>query len=777
MRPERELTTAPGGRTGLSPLFAITASLSALLLFQLEPMLGKRLLPWFGGSPAVWTGCMLFFQATLLAGYAFAHGVVRLGAGRLGWLLASAPFALALCALPVGPASGARTVLGSDASPMWQLSLLLFRHAALPFFALCTVAPLLQHWYARRTGRSPYVLYACSNAGSLLGLLAYPLLVEPWLAMSQQVALWSGLFALVALAVALCGWIARRAPELPAAREHPAPQLLAHARDDAAGSDVAAALARDRGDTDAAEVATASARDRDNADLSHVAAEVAGGRENSGAAVTTAVVGRDYDAWSVSLRPSATPAGHARVFVRWCVLAAVPSAMLLAVTAQLSLDVAAVPLLWVMPLALYLGSFVLTFAGPREWLSRSMPGLWMLASNALALTLLLSAKAPFGLQLASALAALFACCMIAHGALWAARPEPARLSAFYLALALGGTLGGLFVSLVAPLCFDDLYELPLAILASYAILLRGGGWMRQRTRGQSRALWLALGVAVPSLTGAWWWRDPSLQLLEQRRSFHGSLRVVADARSVRLSHGRILHGMQSRSAQHVGEPGLYFGPDAGVGLALRRHALERPRKIGVLGLGVGTLAAYGRAQDHVYFYELDPDVVEAARRHFSFLQRSPAMLDVTTGDGRLLLEQQPPQHFDLLVLDAFSSDSVPVHLLSVEAFASYARQLARDGLLIANVVNRHIDVDRVVAGSARANGLAWRLIDTPADASRGLAHARWMLMARDPAQLASITTGASAAPLPGGPVRWTDDFSNLFGLLHGLPWHASAPPR
>jgi SAM-dependent methyltransferase len=288
---------------------------------------------------------------------------------------------------------------------------------------------------------------------------------------------------------------------------------------------------------------------------------------------------------------------------------------------------------------------------------------------------------------------------------------------------------------------------------------------------QLRWLWLGLGIGVPFITASIWVQGQDRtrhgRVIEQRRSFYGVLRVIAiDSEGVTLlTHGRIRHGMQFQDPARALEPTLYFGPDSGVGRVLRGHAIDHPRGIGVVGLGAGTLAAYGRSGDDMRFYEISPDVVAAARQRFSFLSRSAARVEVIGGDGRIALEREPAQGFDVLVLDAFSSDSVPVHLLTLEAFAIYARQLRADGVLLANVSNRHLDVERAVAGSAAHAGFALRVVETQNDAERGYARARWALMSRAPAELDRLLAGAARSDLHGRPVLWRDDFSNLAQLL------------
>lgn len=652
-------------------------------------MLGKRLLPWFGGSPSVWTACMLFFQVALLAGYAAADAIARRAPPRMSWWLGLVLPVAGLAVLPLGPDASARPDVAGE--PIVTILALLGAHALVPYLALATAAPLLQHGYERSTGQPPYALYAVSNAGSLLGLLCYPLLLEPSLTLDAQQRLWSRGFAVFALLMLATAVLTRGAAAMPVA---------------------------------------------------------------SDGAVTDAL-----------------PALGRPPLLTWIMLACVPSALLLAVTAYITVDVAVVPFLWVVPLALYLGTFVVTFGRtsvPRgPLLVALLPTLALFLAGSFA-----QGSAPLWQQLGSPLAVLTLVSLLLHRELVRLRPRRAgELSRFYLALALGGALGGVLVAVVAPLAFDGFYELPLLTIAACALLLL----VVHRDRGDAarrlhlRLGWLALGLSLP-LVGVMLWvqgqdRSRSGVVIEQRRGFFGVLRVTELAEVRLLSHGRIRHGMQFRDAERSAQPTLYFGDVSGVGRALRMHALDRPRRLGVVGLGIGTLAAYGRPEDTLSFYELSPEVADVARRRFDFLRRARAKVDITIGDGRLSLERQAPQAFDVLALDAFASDSVPAHLLTVEAFAIWLRHLRPDGVLAAHVSNRHLAVERVVLGAAAHHRLHARVFDSPRDLPRGLAHARWVLMSPDARVLDAIVSEREAAEAWGTPVVWTDASSNLLQVL------------
>jgi hypothetical protein len=657
----------------------------AFLSFVAQPLLAKWLLPAFGGSPGTWAACMLFFQTVLLAGYAGAAELAsRRGAERFA-LRVYAAFALAAggCAL----ASRTLPALAASRLPAaLSIALTLALQVGAPYLLLSSTAPSLQRWAAACGMRAPQRLYAVSNAGSLLALLAYPALIEGALPLPMQYRLWAYACALFALALASCAFITSRA-----------------------------ALAQ--------------------------AAE------------------------------AAVPQPSAARGWQWAACAFVPSVFLLAATNHITVDIAPTPLLWVLPLALYLLSFILAFAGSvtpqRGWL---LPA-FIVVSIGLGYNAFAEGSASLFRQLGFSLGALFIAALLCHDALVRTRPADRELTGFYVWIALGGALGGLFVSLIAPLIWNDYYELELATLLTYALLLWFGRAEGGQAGGPARRRWLQLGLGIcaPLLAASVLLRASSEghtgRVLERRRSFLGALRVTQFDVGRMLTHGRIRHGMQLADPARHGWPTMYFGRGTAVARVLEHHAVDRARQIGVVGLGVGTLAAYGRAGDTLRFYELDPNVVEIAQHWFTFLKDSRAHTRFELGDGRLLLAQQPDQHFDVLVLDAFSSDAVPAHLLTREAFGIYVRQLASDGVLLANVSNRHLAVDRVVRAAARAHGLACEVVETPADAQNFVSKVRWAVMARDPAALAQLLEGLPPAAASGEDVLWTDARTSLWSIL------------
>jgi len=691
-------------------LFALASGLGAALLFQVQLVLGKKLLPWFGGTSALWTTCLLFFQTALLAGYAWAHFL----AGRVAprrqrdlhlALLAAALALLAWHALgwpsPVTPGDAQRPL--ASAAPVPAVLARLAAAVGLPFVALAATSPLLQAWLARaRPGASPFWLFALSNAGSLAGLLSYPWLVEPHVSLTRQGWLWAGGFAVHAGLMATCGWIAAR----PSAAGAPGAEARALAE------------------------------------------------------------------------PAAEP--PARVGL-WLALSAVPSLLLLAVTSHLTQEVAAVPLLWMLPLAVYLATFVVCFGWPRA-LPRALR---------LPLAGLAGLVAVVGLQRALVLGArprtllwlfvLLACGLACHGELVGLRPGARRLTAFYLSVAAGGALGGVLSALVAPFVLDGYWELHAAVLAG-PLVMAVAAWLAPEPDDDGapgRVRLAALAAVYLLALGGWLLRDVAVARGSAeivRRGFYGALRVEREGRgtageALKLLHGRIAHGLQLTDAARRAEPTTYFGPTSGAGLAIGRHPKRlrgEPLRVGVVGLGVGTLAAWSRPGDAFRFYELDPEVIRLSSDEpavFTYLRDAWGATSVVPGDGRLSLEREPPAGFDVLVLDAFSSDAIPTHLLTREAFDVYRRHLAPGGVLAVQVTNRYLDLKPVVRGVAASLGL--HALHVPSFERGTLWPSDWMLVEQGAAVLDDELVSAASLPALGGrpDVVWTDDWSDLVSVL------------
>ncbi|HMH18968.1 MAG TPA: fused MFS/spermidine synthase [Burkholderiales bacterium] len=668
-------------------LYAVTIFLSAFLLFQVQPLIAKVILPWFGGTAAVWTICMLFFQLLLLAGYVYSHAYVRLRVPARRHIHI-ALLVLAAATLPLAASAAWKPLGGED--PTWRILGLLATSVGLPYFMLSTTGPLVQAWYARsHEGAAPYRLFALSNLGSMLALLTYPLAVEPLLTLRHQTAVWSAGFVLFALACATLAWRSKGAEA----------QRLAH--DDA-------------------------------------------GKPGPG------------------------------LQTLWAALACCASLLLLAFTSYMTLNIAAIPFLWVVPLALYLLSFVLCFEASgwyRRWLF-----LPLLAAGLAGVCVTLTRSNPSIWSLIPLYSAtLFVACMVCHGELARSKPHPQHLTGFYLMLALGGAGGGVLVGLVAPNVFKDLYELPIGMLALCVLVM--AALLRDRSsvlHGRWRipvglvllALTVALGVALART-----YAEDSADTRVTSRNFYGVLSVRDSGEGPEamrmLSHGTIVHGKQFLEADRRDWPTTYYGPTSGVGLALIDAHEHGPVRVGVVGLGTGTIAAYGRTGDVFRFYDINSDVVKLARTEFSFLADSPAKVDVALGDARLSLERESPQNFDVLALDAFSSDAIPVHLLTVEAFKTYLRHLKPTGVLAVHISNRYLDLVPVVQQAARQLSLEVRQVENDDDDDAGVYRSDWMLLSASPAVfegrlLKEVAERIDTAP---GVKLWTDDYSDLYRIL------------
>jgi hypothetical protein len=663
--------------------FAVTVVLSAFLLFLVQPLVGKVVLPWFGGAPAVWTTCLLFFQLVLLGGYAWSHLVVRRLRGpwqRRAHLLLLGTAVLAVVATaawwgtPLVPTATLRP--DAEADPVSALLLLLGLSVGLPYFALSSTGPLLQAWVAQRVPTATAMrLYAASNVGSLGGLLAFPVLLEPFWPLRTLAWGWAAGFIVFALA---CGSVAWRAPEVPP------------------------------------EAATAEAL------------------------------------------PGKTVA-------LWVLFAALPSGLLLAMTNHLTQDVAPIPFLWVLPLVVYLASFVVTFDNER-WYGRAWALPLLVLFGVLTAGLLLYPIEPSALVALSVYLGFLALgCVVAHGELVKLRPGSGHLTAFYLAVAAGGALGGFLVAVVARFVFREYTELPLLcgalVLAAAAVVAREGTATGKRFLAGATLVAVLFGWSV-FLRGQ--------GALETRRDFFGVVRVEKDARRVKLVHGRVLHGAQwlAEDKRRVGT--TYYHPTSGAGLLLT--ARERPWRVGLVGLGVGTLAAYARPGDAFRFYEISPIVVAYAQGeggYFSFLSGAPERPEVVLGDARTSLEREAPNRFDALLLDAFSGDSVPTHLLTKEAFELYLSHLAGDSSVIAvHISNRYIRLLPVVARLAHELGLHGVGVEVEAPEEPGT-RPWWVLLSKDPKAIEVQAKPDELLKLEGfrrAPL-WTDDFTSLWGLV------------
>jgi SAM-dependent methyltransferase len=751
-------------------VYAIAMFWAAALLFCVQPMLARMLLPQLGGSPAVWTAAMLFFQAGLLLGYLGAHVLGLLGrrAPRVAIAVHIALAALAVVALPlVLPAGGAQ---GPPA--LWVFAALALAVGA-PYLVLASVSPLLQRWISttdHKLAADPYPLYAASNAGSLLGLVAYPFIIEPALSLEQQRAWWSIGYVALVVVLALGGaLVVRRTRGGRRTGEHMPPEPIAWIRR-----------------------------------------------------------------------------------LAWVGLAFVPSSLMLGVTQHLTTDVAAAPLLWVVPLALYLLTFIVAFGvrrpGVETWVARLTP----IAVVGVIVAMLLHARQPLFAVAGAHIAAFALAALLCHQRLASLRPHAGHLTEFYLLVALGGVLGGAFNALLAPLIFDRVLEYPIAIalamlalpglprwkarapengkgssldtwagqavlgltvVAVFAAILVVLGAMGKQPLAASAAMWeRALAVGVPAvalyvvctrpaaftmavggvLLTATFWKGPA-DVIHIERTFFGVHTVEqvntrqrdgGVASFHQLRHGSTAHGIQRLGPGYEQEPLAYYhrlSPIAEIFALIDGQAAAQPHhpldRLALVGLGTGALAAYGRPGMTIHAYEIDPAVVEIARNplYFTFLSKSRASrIEYFVGDGRTLLEAHQGEPYDLIVLDAFSSDAIPVHLLTLEAFEVYLDHLAQGGVLAVHISNVYLDLEPVVAKAAERLGLhATMLVDqrSPEDsAATGRYASTWVMLARSPEDLAPLRQRPlwRAPRAPAGFHAWTDDRSNILSVL-GTP--------
>lgn len=750
-----------GGSRALAALFTATVFSCAGLLFVVQPLFSRLALPLLGGAPAVWNACMLVFQALLLGGYLHAHLLGRWLPPSRQVALHVGLLALSLVLLPIGISYGSEPP--AIGSPIPWLVRAVLTGLGFPFLLLAATAPLLQQWFARTDhphAGDPYFLYAASNAGSLLALLAYPFLVEPLLGLGEQRLAWSAGYSLAAALLTACGFVALR---------RGAPAVAAQWSDGARTGAVAVG-----GTGDAAHLE-----------------------------------GR----WSMRLW--------------WTLLALAPSSLLLGVTGYLTTDLAVVPLLWVIPLALYLLTFVLTFARRPiipHWLALRAQPLVLLP---VVVTLFTGRSGDARVMLPVHLSLFFLTALVCHGELARLRPPAARLTDFYLCLSIGGMLGGAFNVLAAPLLFDRVLEYPIMLAlacalrpwprwrpagsaswrdarpvlhdlllplalggALYLVLTWGGPWHPLAAiyvvpaLGATaaivcvlfirRPLRLALGILATLAAGILGHADGRRPMLTAR-SFFGSysVRDLGDGYRA-LYHGTTLHGAQRLTQGEDRVPRSYYGLRGPLGDIVGAARLRgRPLRIGVVGLGTGTVACYTRVGDGITFHEIDPLVVTLARDSglFTYLARCAPDARIVLGDARLTLARDSAAVYDVLVLDAFSSDAIPVHLLTREAMSLYLARLAPGGVLALHVSNRYLDLRPAVAALASDAGAVAFLGEQrglpPDDAAQMYSPSRWVAVSRDRSVLEPLAIRdrwREMHPLPGTRV-WSDDYANVLGAL------------
>ncbi|WP_370179019.1 fused MFS/spermidine synthase [Alteriqipengyuania sp.] len=720
------------------PLFVATILLGSFLLFLVQPLVARLALPQLGGAPNVWNSAMLVYQALLLGGYAYAHLLSRLAFRRQA-LVHLALMALALLFLPIALAEVPRP---SGYEVFW-VPLLLVATIGAPFFVVAAQAPLIQRWYAADPDAGdPYWLYAASNVGSFAGLLSYPLLLEPNLPLAGQSTLWAAGYGVLIACMALLAWSRWRAP--------------------------------------------------------------------------------DAVAETVNNAASDEPIGWRRIAF-WLALSAVPSGLMLSTTTHLTTDIVAMPLLWVLPLGLYLLSFVFAFNAHSALgftLARTAPTILLLAG---AMAMVSRGADGFSVALAAVLM-LFVVATALHRRLYADRPSPARLTLFYLVMSAGGALGGLFAAIIAPLVFDWVWEHPLLVLAAGALLPQNPliPWMERLgldARGRLFArlalvagavalgVWMdaaldnaqdltvhALLIAIAALgvlalgsrwtflaillvlmlaRGGWTTIEDSADGIRDR-SYFGvyTVRDYADPPTRTLLHGTTIHGRQYLEPGRSRAPTSYYGPTSGVGLALSAAGdiYGEDADIGLIGLGTGTLACYREPGQDYSFYEIDRTVVGYSETGvFSYLKDCAPDAQIHMGDARLVLESEPAQQYDILAVDAFSSDAIPLHLLTREAMHTYGRALKPDGLMLIHISNRYVDLRPVIAAHAMENGWIGLMRDDPADPENGVSASFWIAISSDGVPMAKLLQAYPEVDWvelgrPHRPV-WTDDFASILPLL------------
>ena len=684
--------------------FSFSIFLSAFLLFQIQPMIGKVLLPWFGGSPAVWTTAMLFFQILLTGGYAYANWLTNRVDSRRQLIIHTIIVVVAVILMLHLSSTWTSPITPSDDwkpqtvnSPILIIFKLLAVSVGLPYFILASNGPLMQAWFSRAYPNRTYArLYSISNFGSMMGLLTYPVLIEPNLTLRGQGWLWSAGFLLFG---ALTGMVGTRS-----------------------GADTPIT----QPETDPA--------------------------------------------------PKTDPPPSAMIPL-WLALSATASVFLLAVTNQISQEVAVIPFLWILPLTIYLLSFILTFSGERGY-HRRLFSVLFLASTALTLYVMLNATAlHIYWQILTYSLLLFTACMVCHGELYLIRPPAEHLTAFYLMVSLGGAFGGIFVSLIAPILFNGYWEFLVGLAMAIAIVLTT---LRNTDHPSRRSTFILTSFVLVTIMLAVISRVSSAALVS-RRNFYGIIRVQEltlgkdSEPAYVMSHGITVHGLQFIGPELRDVPTTYYVRESGAGLILVNHPKHgNHMRVGLLGLGAGTLAAYGQPGDVYRMYEINPVVVDLAEGeggYFSFLSDSQAEIVTVLGDARISLERElaegNAQHFDVLVLDTFSSDSIPVHLVTKEAFELYLAHLAPDGIIAAHITNLHLDLQPVFWQLAQYFDLHLIRVNYAGGSNGGYA-SHWILLSRDPGFSNSPALQARAIDLDGYSTDiklWTDDYSNLFQIL------------
>ena len=680
-------------------IYAVTIFLSAFLLFQVQPLIAKIILPWFGGSAAVWSAAMLFFQLVLLAGYAYAHLSIRFLKAKAQMATHVALLALSCALLPILPSPAWKPTESGD--PTARILLLLVATIGLPYFLLSSTSPLLQAWYVRRSGSGmPYRLFALSNFGSMLALVSFPFLIEPVLTSKLQAWSWSGGYVAFAAVCALAAWVSREEGTPVAAIETP-------------------------------------------------------------------------------VEASIVPAPRPKLgeMALWVSLATVASTLLVSITTHMSQNVAPIPLLWVLPLALYLLTFMIAFESDKLYHRGIMFVLLVPAFYYMTRDLYEDAgNLHIRILIPVFAGGLFLCCLLCHGELARRRPAPQYLTLFYLMVSIGGALGGIFVAFIAPRVFVSNLELPLG-LAACAVIAAYVMWNGIEHKIGVWALRVALLIGVGLMLGylARRERDDAKGYRMVARNFYGVLHVKDDQATTEdeysertLLHGTINHGSQILDEALRYKTTSYYGPDSGVGRAIKAVQSRGPIRVGVVGLGAGVLSNYGRAGDFYRIFEINPLVEKIAQTEFTFYPHSSADKAILLGDARLTMERLDSLQLDVLAIDAFSSDAIPVHLLTREALAVYFRHLKPDGILALHISNRYLDLEPVCARGAEFFRKTGMLVSDDGDQAPYLSASNWVLLSADNAIFnddAFTNADIQPAKAKAGFRAWTDDYSNIVQIL------------
>jgi len=681
-------------------VFGATIFLSAFLLFLVQPILGKIVLPWFGGSAGVWAACLLYFQASLLAGYAYAHCLRRYLSQKRQMQVHILLLVASIALLPIMPSASWRNP--GHADPAIRILGLLAGTIGLPYLLVCSTSPLIQAWYAAiKPGKSAYRFYALSNLGSMLGLISFPLVVEPRLPSRTQAWSWSGAYVVFVLLCAFAAWYAWKRLRATGDEKFSREQLRLN--------------------------------------------------------------------WNQPFS----------LQILWVALAACGAALMMAVTNHLTQNVAPIPLLWVLPLGLYLFSFVLCFDTERVYMRVIWMPLMMIGLGVMAWVMFYhGGTTNLKISIPGLLAGLFCCCMVCHGELARHKPAAQFLTYFYLLTSAGGVLGGFFVAIVAPHIFKTYAELPLcmALCAALAAILVG---KEARRRPEAAAVLACAALAVFTIALSAYMAvhkykvDSKYDL--QVRNFYGVLQVRdvetgdEDGRIRSLIHGTIEHGAQLLDPNFRHEPTMYYVRTSGVGLAMQFIKVRSTQvRVGAIGLGAGVVASYCRIGDVYRFYEINPEVVKIASTRFTFLGDCHGKLDVQLGDARLTLENEESQDFDLLAVDAFSGDAIPIHLITREAFTEYFRHLKSDGILAIHVSNKYLDLVPVVARIADDMGKRAIAVYDPADEGSYASENDWVLVTSKAKIFDSKvfhTDAVEAIKLDARIRLWTDNYSNVLQIL------------